>query len=224
MLKKIIPFLFISIFFINCKDDKPVKLSSENYEDFINKEFTGDLAFETTSFVEKYWRVVGNTGFNKSVFRIAVELEKAGYVLEENATEKDILTYRIEKRPLKKPTWESVNAMITINNEKEPLLAHSSNRNMIALNSYSTPKEGVSAEVIHIKDFKNLSKIDVKGKIVFAETSPYRIYKAAIVDGKAAGIIYNQKRILLLFSFVQFHMILFTNLGQLPCLLNQKNV
>ncbi len=60
---------------------------------------------------------------------------------------------------------------------------------MIALNSYSTPKEGVSAEVVYIKDIKNIADIDLKGKIVFAETSPYRIYKAAIVDGKAAGIM-----------------------------------
>jgi aminopeptidase YwaD len=176
--------------FINCKNDTLTVLSSSNYSTIINQEFTGDLAFNTTSFVEKYWRVVGNTGFNKSIYKIAEELEKAGYVLEENASKKDILTYRIEKRPLKKPTWESVNASVDIEGEKgEPLLAHASNRNMIALNSYSTPKEGILAEVIYSKDLKNISKIDVKGKIVFAETNPYHLYKTAIVDGKAAGII-----------------------------------
>ena len=190
MFKKLVAFLLISVLFINCKKDTPIALSSSNYASIINQEFSGDLAFETTSFVEKYWRVVGNTGFNKSIYKIAEELEKAGYILEENATEKDILTYRIEKRPLKKPTWESVNAHVEIEGEKgEPLLAHASNRNMIALNSYSTPKGGILAEVIYIKDLKNMSKIDIKGKIVFAETSPYSFYKAAIVDGKAAGIM-----------------------------------
>jgi aminopeptidase YwaD len=190
MFKKSVAFLFVSVLFINCKNDTLTVLSSSNYSTIINQEFTGDLAFNTTSFVEKYWRVVGNTGFNKSIYKIAEELEKAGYVLEENASKKDILTYRIEKRPLKKPTWESVNASVDIEGEKgEPLLAHASNRNMIALNSYSTPKEGILAEVIYSKDLKNISKIDVKGKIVFAETNPYHLYKTAIVDGKAAGII-----------------------------------
>lgn len=189
MFKNVGYFLMISFLFINCKNDNPEVLSTSNYADVINQEFTGELAYKTTSFVEKYWRVVGNTGFNKSIYKIEEELVKAGYVLEENATDKDILTYRIEKRRLKKPTWESVDALITINNQKEPLLQHSTNRNMIALNSYSTPKEGVSAEVVYIKDVKNLSKIDVKGKIVFAETSPYRIYKSAVVEGKAAGIL-----------------------------------
>ena len=190
MFKKLVALLFVFVLFINCKNDAPKVLSSSNYSTILNQEFTGDLAFNTTSFVEKYWRVVGNTGFNKSIYKIAEELEKAGYVLEENASEKDILTYRIEKRPLKKPTWESVNASVEIEGEKgEPLLAHASNRNMIALNSYSTPKEGILAEVIYSKDLRNISKIDVKGKIVFAETNPYHLYKTAIVDGKAAGII-----------------------------------
>ena len=97
--------LFV-IALIACKQEKEIQvLKPSNYFDVINKEFTGDLAYETTSFVEKYWRVVGNTGFNKSVFKIAEELEKAGFVKEENATSKDSLTYRIEKRPLEKPTW-----------------------------------------------------------------------------------------------------------------------
>jgi Zn-dependent M28 family amino/carboxypeptidase len=60
---------------------------------------------------------------------------------------------------------------------------------MIALNSYSTLKKGITAEVIYIDDVQKISAMNVKGKIVFAETSPYQIYKAAIVDGKAEGII-----------------------------------
>ncbi|WP_299666085.1 M28 family peptidase [uncultured Polaribacter sp.] len=187
--KRIFLIVFLCVLF-QCKNEKKsIQLSTENYADVMNEEFSGDVAFETTSFVEKYWRVVGNTGFNKSVYKIAEELEKTGYILEENATETDLLTYRIEKRPLKKPTWESVDAAIIMEGDALPLLQHSTNRNMIALNSYSTPKEGTSAEVIYIEDLKKLPAMDVKGKIVFAETSPYRIFKAAIVDGKAAGII-----------------------------------
>jgi len=189
MFKKIILLFVLSIFLFGCKNDKTTQLSSSSYSDVINQEFTGDLAYETTSFVEKYWRVVVNTGFNKSVYKVAEELEKAGYVLEENATEKDSLTYRIEKRPLKNSTWESVNASLKIVGETESVLEHATNRNMIALNSYSTSKDGITAEVIYVKDIKEIPNMDVKGKIVFAETSPYRIYKSTIIDGKAAGIL-----------------------------------
>ena len=187
MLKKSILFLCCASLLLACNQNKLLKPSE--YSETINQELTGDLAFETVSFVEKFWRVVGNTGFNKSVYRIAEQLEKDGYVLEENATENDVLTYRIETRPLKRPTWESVDATITLNNEKSPLLTNTTNTNMIAMNSYSTPKSGVTAEVVYIKDLKKLKTTNVKGKIVFAETSPYRVFKTAIVDGGAVGIM-----------------------------------
>ncbi|GGG92565.1 aminopeptidase family M28 protein [Polaribacter pacificus] len=186
MFKKALFFTLVAaITFASCSK----QLKTSEYSAEINREFTGDLAYETTSFVEKYWRVVGNTGFDKSVYFIAEHLEKAGYVLEENATDTDVLTYRIEKRPLKRPTWESVDAKVMILGDDKPLLQHSSNRNMIAMYSYSTPKEGVTAEVVYIKDLKKLASTNVKGKIVFAETSPGRIYRTAVQNGGAVGVM-----------------------------------
>lgn len=54
MLKKSITLLFLAILCINCKTQKPLELNTNDYADVINKEFTGNLAFKTTSFVEKY--------------------------------------------------------------------------------------------------------------------------------------------------------------------------
>lgn len=160
-----------------------------HYLDLINTQFTGNLAYETTAFVEKYWRVVGNTGFNKSIYFIAEQLEQAGFVLEEKAISKNRLTYRIEKRPLDNPTWEMVDASLSIEGDDRPLLVHATNSNMVALNSYSTPQEGITAEVIYVKDVNKIKDLDVKGKIVFAETSPYYVFNAAVVQGGAAGIL-----------------------------------
>jgi hypothetical protein len=187
MSKKFIFLFVLTITFFSCKQNN--EITTQEYFDIVNQELTGGLAYETTAFIEKYWRVVGNTGFNKSIYRIAEQLEKDGYVLEENATENDFLTYRIETRPLKRPTWESVDATVTINGEDKPLLSHATNRNMIALNSYSTPEEGVTAEVIYIDDIKKLTETDVRGKIVFAETHPGRIFKTSVTEGGAVGII-----------------------------------
>ncbi len=72
-------FLFISLLF-GCTSDNTL-LPSE-YSSTLNKRITGDIAYETTAFIEKYWRVVGNTGFNKSIYKITEGLENAGYVLE----------------------------------------------------------------------------------------------------------------------------------------------
>lgn len=46
----------------------------------------------------------------------------------------------------------------------------------------------MSAEVIYIKDLKNIKEIDIKGKIVFVETSPGSVFNTAVVDGGAVGI------------------------------------
>lgn len=195
MFKKVIFVFVISIVFINCKSIKKgqnVKkqlVTASNYYDLINEEFTGDLAYQTTAFVEKYWRVVGNTGFNKSIYEIAKQLEKVGFIKEEKALPSSIFTYRIEKRPLKKPTWEPVLAIVKIEGEKIPLLDQKTNRNMVALNSYSTPKEGINAEVVYIKDLKRLKDVDIKGKIVFVESSPSRVFTNTVVKGGALGIL-----------------------------------
>ena len=159
----------IFLFFVGSIFIAPInaqKLETSNYSEVINKEFTGELAFETTAFVEQYWRVVGNEGFDKSVYFIAEHLEKAGFVLEENASEISRLTYRIEKRELKHPTWEVINGIVKIIGEDEPLLQHSSNRNMIALNSYSTPKDGVEVEVIYVDDVKKIKNLDTRKRII----------------------------------------------------------
>ena len=187
MFKKFSILIFSVSLFVACNTNNELKPSE--YAGVINQEITGELAFETVSFVGKYWRVAGNTGFNESVYRIAAQLEKDGYILEDKATNNDVLTYRIETRPMKRPTWESVDAKVTINGETAPLLAHKTNTSMIAMYSYSTPKKGVTAEVVYIKDLKKLKTTNVKGKIVFAETSPGRVFRTAVTNGGAVGVI-----------------------------------
>lgn len=179
--------LFLIFILTSCATDSTLKPSEYSQE--INLRFSGDLAYNATDYVEDYWRVVGNTGFNKSIFKIVEELENVGFVLETEAKESDRFVYRLEKRPMKTPTWESINGYVEINRKKLPLLTTVHNRNMIALNSYSTPTSGISAEVIHVKDVRNIKNLNLKDKIVFVEAHPYRAFKAAVQEGGALGIL-----------------------------------
>ena len=188
-MQKTILLLFTLISFIACKNEADRKVKQENYSDILNTRFTGDLSYNTTAFVEKYWRAVGNTGFNESIWEVTRKLEDIGFVLEDNASPNQRLTYRIEKRSLKYPTWEPVDACLEIQGEKEPLLQFSSNRNMIAWNSYSTKKGGISAEVVYLETLKDTTKINLSNKIVFVEVHPKKIFKAAVVNRGALGII-----------------------------------
>jgi hypothetical protein len=159
------------------------------YFDLVRPNYKGDLAYETVAFMEKYWRVAGNTGFNATVFRIAEKLEKAGYVLEEKANPNSRFTYRIEKRSMDRPTWEPVDASLTISGEEKPILDFSTNSNMIYLNSSSTPSEGIKAELVYIASKEDLNTANFKGKIVFSDVLSYRNLQSAVSEKGALGIM-----------------------------------
>ncbi|HMQ63673.1 MAG TPA: M28 family peptidase [Flavilitoribacter sp.] len=163
--------------------------SAPDYFGMIRGEVTGDTAFKTTAFVEQYWRVAGNTGFDATVRYLAERLEKAGFVPEEKAGPKDQLRYRIEKRPMEHPTWEPVDASLTLAGESEPLLQSAANRNMIAMYSASTPAEGVTGDVVFIQNMEEIKPEKVKGRIVFAEMDPGRLFRKAVIENGALGLL-----------------------------------
>lgn len=184
-MKKILFVLFtfatVSVF-AQTKTDTYFKLSREGFKE--------KNAYETTAFVEKYFRVPGNTGFNASIHYVEDILKKAGYVMQTANEFEAPLTYRIEKRPMKRNTWEPVNASVTILGENQPLIAYQTNRNMIPINCPSTPAGGVTAEVVFVgkgsaADFEGK---DLKGKIVFGDVAAGRLISAAVKAG-AIGVM-----------------------------------
>lgn len=162
----------------------------DSYYPLLRSIYNGGNAYETVAFVEKYWRIAGNTGFNESIYHVEKILKSAGFVKEVNGEADGPLTYRIETRKMRRPTWEPVSSSLTIVGETKPLLESVTNRNMIAINSASTPAEGQTAEVIYVgkgtpADYQGK---DVKGKIVFGETSVRQLYASAISKG-AIGVM-----------------------------------
>lgn len=166
------------------------KSTIDNYYPLLRNSFNENNAYNTVGFVEKYWRVAGNTGFNETIYRIEKILQEAGFQKEAKGEADGPLTYRIETRKMRRPTWEPVSSSLTIVGENVPLLQSSSNRNMIAMNSASTATEGETAEIIYVgkgtaADYQGK---EVKGKIVFGETSVGSLYRTAISKG-AIGVL-----------------------------------
>lgn len=158
------------------------------YYDMVDKEFSGEKAFETVAYIEQYFRVVGNKGFNNSIHYVEEILKKEGFIEESKATSQDRLTYRIERRPLEKPTWEPIGGSLTLSSGSS-ILDFSSNRNMIPINSYSTNGEE-EFEVIYVGSGRNLNfDEDITGKVVFAETSVGYLFNEAVVKRGAAGVL-----------------------------------
>lgn len=165
----------------------------DGYYKSLRQEFVADNAYQTVAFVEQRWRLAGNSGFNESIYHVESILQRAGFTKEVKGETDAQLTYRIETRKMNRPTWEPVSASVTLEGEKEPFLQFTSNRNMLAINSGSTPEEGVTAEVIDLgkgtkKDFEGK---EVKGKIVLGETGVRSLYTLAIRNGALGVLAYS---------------------------------
>src|SRR5687768_11125285 len=165
--------------------------SIARYFDLVRAEYSGERARETVGFVEQYFRIPGNTGFNASIDSVAGVLRAAGYVDQARATARDRLVYRIERYPMNGPTWEPEDASLAIVGQATPLLRFATNRNMIAINSYSTPPEGVEAEVVYVGRGTpaQLDSANVAGKVVFGEAGIGGLFREAVVRRGAIGVL-----------------------------------
>lgn len=163
----------------------------EAYADAVRTAYSGERALDVVAFVAPKWRVPGNSGFDASILHVAALLDEAGYVEEDRAAPGQPLTYRLERRPMERPTWEPVAASVMLVGDDAPLLQYPDNRNMLAIYSASTPDGGIEAEVVDVgagtaADFEGK---DVAGKIVFGETSVRQLYAAAVQERGALGVL-----------------------------------
>jgi len=162
----------------------------ETYFKLTRAGFNEKNAYATTAFVEQFFRLPGNKGFDASINYVEEILKKAGYVAQQKDEFEAPLTYRIEKRPMKREAWEPVDASITIVGETTPLQAFKTNRNMIPIYCASTPKEGVTAEVVFVDKAtkEDLQDKDLKGKIIFGDIPTQRLINIAVKAGAVGAL------------------------------------
>ncbi len=173
-------------------EQRPTDPTIEQYFDEVRARYSGDSAMDIVASREGTFRVPGNTGFDASIARVVEVLEAAGYVAEEGSEVAAPLTYRIERWEMDGPTWEPVAGSLELMGpERGPLLDFSTNMNMLAINSYSTPPEGIEAEVIYVGDggAEQFEGLDLRGKIVFGETSVRRLFSQAVQSRGALGVL-----------------------------------
>ncbi len=144
----------------------------------IAKILSGDRAFATVNYVQGFYRNPGSRGFDASLDTVVKLLQAAGYVEEKSGIgyipEQGAprLTYRIESKAALTNVWSPLGASITLEGRKMPLEQWSTNHDMLASGSWSTPPGGVDAEIVNVGGGSDaeLDQANVKGKIVYSET------------------------------------------------------
>ena len=142
------------------------------------KTLSGDKAFATTDYVASFYRNPASRGFDASLDSVISVLRAAGYVDEKSGIgfipEKGPprLTYRIESRPSGGLVWSPLGASITLAGRTTPLEQTSTDHDLQASNSWSTPPGGVDAEIVDVGGGSDdeLDKANVKGKIAYFST------------------------------------------------------
>ncbi|RLA34202.1 MAG: peptidase M28, partial [Gammaproteobacteria bacterium] len=142
-----------------------------NTADLVRTAYDGEKALETVAYLDQYVRWPGNRGFDAGIDHVASRIESAGFVAEETAAAGARLTYRIEAYPMTQPAWEPMAAAVTITGQDTPVLEFTSNRNMLAVGSFSTPEGGITAELIDVGSGTpaELDAAEIQGRIVLAE-------------------------------------------------------
>jgi len=153
----------------------------------VRAEYSGERALETTAYVGQRWRLPGNTGFDESIEYVRKLLEKAGFREEQQ----ERLSYRVERRTMEAPAWEPLTGQVQIAGQNQPLLTFAENRNMITINSFSTPEGGIEAPLVYVAgcDSMAFDTVEVENKIVFAECHCYPLFREAVQKRGAAGVL-----------------------------------
>jgi len=162
-----------------------------HYLELTRPVFSGQRAFDQVAFMDQYFRWPGNTGFNASIRRVEGILKDAGYIEESKAPKGAVLTYRIEHRPIKQPAWDPVDASVTIVGESSPVLQWSTNRNMLAISSFSTPDTGIVAQLVDVGKGTpaEYDKASVAGKVVLSDGGIGRVFPEAVQKRGAVGAL-----------------------------------
>jgi hypothetical protein len=151
--------------------------------------FDTRAAMDVVSFMQQYWRLAGNPGFNASIDRIRGELVAAGFSRDAGAAS---ATVRVEEFPNAGRGWDYDVGTVEFDGAHEPpLLSREQDRVSLAINSFSTPSDGVRAALVDVgagaeADFANK---DVKGAIVLGDAPLGRLWQEAVKRRGGAGVI-----------------------------------
>lgn len=134
---------------------------------------------DVVTFMDQYWRVAANPGFNASVDRIRDGLQKAG------------LQPRVEEFPLRGRGWDYQVGTVAFADSGEVLLSRDRDRVSLCIDSFSTADGGLDAPLVDVgagrpADFDGK---DVKGAVVLGSASIGQLWQQAVKARGAAGVI-----------------------------------
>src|SRR5205814_9570739 len=114
----------------------------------IAPRFDARAAMDVVAFMDKYWRIAGNPGFNASIDDIRERLLAAGF----SATAATGPTVRVDEFANAGRGWDyKIGTVEFDDGSASPLLSRERDRVSLAIDSFSTPAGGVRAPLVDVR-------------------------------------------------------------------------
>ena len=152
--------------------------------------FDRESAFAVVTFMDRYWRVAGNPGFNASIDHIRGRLNRAGFV--DAATAGAPGTVRVDEFPNGGQGWDYRVGTLAFDDAPQPaVLSRDRDRVSLAINSFSTVPGGLRVPLIDVGRGAeaDYAARDVKGALVLGDAALGRLWQEAVKKRGAAGVV-----------------------------------
>ena len=158
--------------------EAPLPAGAERAYAAVRDLVDGVAAMDVVTFMDRYWRVSGNPGFNASVDYIRDGLQKAG------------VATRVEEFASRGRGWDYRAGTVSFADSGEVLLSRERDRVSLCINSFSTPGV-VEAPLVDVGAGRpaDYAGKDVKGAVVLGSAAAGQLWQQAVKARGAIGVI-----------------------------------
>jgi aminopeptidase YwaD len=167
---------------------QPLPPTAEKAYGAVAAQFDERDALSVVSFMDQYWRLAGNPGFNASIDHIRDRLAAAGFAATTGAAPASV---RVDEFPNAGRGWDHRIGTLQIDGEQETLLSRDRDRVSLAINSFSTSPGGLVAPLVDVGagNASDYTGKEIKGAVVLGDASLGWLWQEAIKRRGAAGVV-----------------------------------
>jgi aminopeptidase YwaD len=155
----------------------------------VTARFNERDALSIVGFMDQYWRLAGNPGFNASIDHLRDRLVSAGYSADSTA---GLAHLHVDEFPNSAPGWDYRVGTVQFDGVSGmPLLSRERDRVSLAINSFSTPVDGIVAPLVDVGSAAAADYVgkELKGAVVLGDAPLDRLWQEAVRRRGAAGVI-----------------------------------
>ena len=163
---------------VTAQGQPPIPPGAEHAYNTLKDRVDGAAAMDVVRFMDQYWRVSGNPGFNASVDHIRDGLKAAG------------VPHRVEEFIPRGRGWDYQAGTISFADTGEVLLSREGDRLSLCINSFSTPGVAEASLVdVGAGAPADYAGKDVKGAVVLGSASVGQLWQQGVKARGAIGVI-----------------------------------